>query len=856
MRQQGPAPQRPQQQRPSAPMPQDQRPRQPQPPHQQPNRDQWNQPQRGLAPRPPEQRSQDRYEQRQPNERLQDQRRRDQDRDDRRPGSSAPRDQGSRQQDRSYQDRRDEPRRSAAPRDAFPAQRPQQGTPARSHPQQQQPQQYSQRPQAPMPQRPQAQQPSPQRSTQPSRQPHGPQQRPASPVQRDERFDRAPERRDDRHDNRRDDRRDTRGSDRFDDRRNDDRGFDDRRDQPRSSPRRDDQRSDRRQDDRENRDARDSRDARRSEAPRSSDRAPAPRPPTPAPQREPAQWQDEAELSDDQFDAQFAETRAIDEPDAELSGLDATGAEQPAADEPDADTGAESDDSGATDAAPTAKPVAGPPSADFNKKAHEEIFEKSIRFADLGLNEGVLKGVTDAGFEHPTSIQAKLIPTILSGRDVLGQAKTGTGKTASFALPMLSAIKKGEAFAGLCLVPTRELALQVAADFRELGRFTGLSVLPVYGGQNINTQAKLLERGPEIIVATPGRIMDMVQRGYLHYGNIKMVVLDEVDRMLDIGFRDDIKRILSSCPESRQTVFVSATLSPEIESLARSFAHDCEKIIASAGALTVAKVKQFYLAVEPWDKRALLRHLLTHESPALTVVFCRTKRTVDVLTESLQRHKIDAYAIHGDMHQGKRNSVIEKLRKGALGVLVASDLASRGLDVEGITHVINYDLPEDPDLYVHRIGRTARAGRDGVAWSLVTPEQGELLTQIELLINAEIPKLDYPDFVPGPIPRDVVASKQLDAKRRETAKTFNRFAASTPGAIGHIASSNPAEADPTKFPGGVIPTKLPPKLMRGKVKTARSMKAAIAQTLKPGATTTPAPGPHPSPQGGDSATES
>lgn len=485
--------------------------------------------------------------------------------------------------------------------------------------------------------------------------------------------------------------------------------------------------------------------------------------------------------------------------------------------------------------------AAEPPAAKtFNQKAFDEIFERDVKFADLGLPEPVLRGITEAGFVYPTGIQAKIIPLLLSGRDVLGQAKTGTGKTAAFGLPLLSRVKAGEPFSALVLVPTRELAIQVATDLTELGRYTDVRVLPVYGGQNINTQAQKLAKGPEIIVATPGRVMDMRERGYLHFRTIKMVVLDEVDRMLDIGFRDDIRRILSNCPADRQTIFVSATLPSEVESLARSFARDAEKIVATTGSLTASMVKQWHLPVEPWDKKALLLHLLTHESPALTIVFCRTKKTVDSVAEYLMRKGIDTVAIHGDMPQGKRNSVIEKLHKGSLSVLVASDLASRGLDVEGITHVVNYDLPEDPDLYVHRIGRTARAGRDGVAWALVTPEQGGLLTEIEMLINAEIPKLDYPDFVPGPVPRDVMASKELDAKRAQLAKTFNRFASTPPSNIGHVASASPADADPARFPGGIVPSKLPERRLGGRVKTARSMKQAIAQTLLPGSTP-PAP---------------
>jgi ATP-dependent RNA helicase DeaD len=504
-------------------------------------------------------------------------------------------------------------------------------------------------------------------------------------------------------------------------------------------------------------------------------------------------------------------------------------------------------------------------SPEDRKKAFDEIFQRDVRFADLGLAPPVLRGITEQGFEHPTAIQARIIPVILSGRDVLGQAKTGTGKTAAFGLPMLSMIQPGDRFGALVLVPTRELALQAAGDLRDLGKYTGLRVLPVYGGQNINTQAKSLSQGPEVIIATPGRMMDMVQRGYVNYSSVKMVVLDEVDRMLDIGFRDDIRKILSQCPKDRQTVFVSATIQPEIESLARSHANNCEKIVATAGALTVALVKQLHLTVEPWDKKQLLLHLLTHEEPALTIVFCRTKRTVDNLAEYLTRKGIEAHAMHGDMPQGKRNQVIERLHKGTLSVLIASDLASRGLDVEGITHVINYDLPDDPDLYVHRIGRTARAGRDGIAWSLVTPEQGELLTQIEMLINAEIPKLDYPDFKPGPVPADVADARARGVQRTQMARSMNRYTQTLPPlptgtggpeASPGLASANAVtlDADPSRFPGGVVPSKLPPKRLMGRVKTARSMKAAIAQAAAANLATPglqPVPGSPPDPPSAD-----
>lgn len=473
---------------------------------------------------------------------------------------------------------------------------------------------------------------------------------------------------------------------------------------------------------------------------------------------------------------------------------------------------------------------------------HDDIFSSERTFADLGLRNSVLKGITELGFEKPTTIQAQLLPLIMAGKDVLGQAKTGTGKTAAFGLPILHLAERDKEFQSIILVPTRELAIQVATDINNFAKYTPIRTSAVFGGERVQKQAEQMARGPEIIVATPGRIMDMVERGHIHYRNVKFVVLDEVDRMLDIGFRDDIRKILRGCPPSagfdengkrlpgRQTIFVSATISPEIEALARSYAANAEKIVSTTGSLTVSRVKQYYFAVQTWDKRHLLAHLLTHEEPAMTIVFCRMKKTVDLLTEFLQRKGIDCHAIHGDMYQTSRNKVIDKLRKGNLSVLIASDLASRGLDVEGISHVVNYDLPEDPDIYIHRIGRTARAGRDGVAWSFVSPEQGELLTQIEHLINAEIPKLDYPDFKAGPVPEHVRETKALDAKRAAVAQNFNRYADTSEKTLQH-AATKPAEVNQNKFPGGVVPTKLPPKRMQGKVKTSRSMKAEIAQTM-------------------------
>ena len=450
-------------------------------------------------------------------------------------------------------------------------------------------------------------------------------------------------------------------------------------------------------------------------------------------------------------------------------------------------------------------------------KAHVFNLEKS--FKDLGLNDDLVRALDEAGWEYPTKIQAELIPPVLEGRHVLGQAKTGSGKTASFGLPVLHRMEKGVGMQTLILAPTRELAVQIRDDIDQLGRYTGLKTCAVYGGQKIQTQADRLSRDPEIIVGTPGRVLDMIQRGYLRLGGVRIAVLDEVDRMFDIGFRDDIKRILSMCPSKKQTVFVSATMTDEIERLAKSNMTDPLRLNVSSGSLTVEMVTQHHMSVQPWDKRRMLAHMLTHEEPDLTLVFCRMKRTVDDVVKYLGRKNIHAHALHGDMSQGKRNETMRNFRHGELNVLVASDLASRGLDVEGITHVVNYDLPDDPDVYVHRIGRTARAGREGIAWSLVTPEQGSLLTEIELLINAEIPERKYPDFEPREQPdnwRPEPKGGRPIAEIQGVEAPKNRFA--DDGEMPAEAKLSKEELA-AKFPGGVVPKKMPGKRMRGKLKT-------------------------------------
>jgi len=445
----------------------------------------------------------------------------------------------------------------------------------------------------------------------------------------------------------------------------------------------------------------------------------------------------------------------------------------------------------------------------------QQLFALDKTFADLGLSEPILRALAREKFEHPTRVQAELVPAILSGKDVLGQSKTGTGKTLAYGLPILERVEPKLPIQALIIVPTRELAVQVTEELRWLSEFSQVRSTAIYGGQPIRKQVVALSKNPPIVVGTPGRIQDLHERGELPYENIRFVVLDEVDRMLDIGFREDIRRILGQIRNPHQTVFVSATISPEIEKLAKQYQRSPIRVDATASpSLTVSQVKQHYFAVQPWDKKGLLVHLLKHEEPAVTLVFCRTKHTVDALAKYLQQKGIDTQAIHGDMYQGKRNRVMEKLRSGVLKVLICSDLAARGLDVEGITHVINFDLPEDPEIYVHRIGRTARLGRAGEAWSLVTPEQGALLTAIEQLTNVEVEKMEYPDFTPSAPPPEVMERERQAAKRAEELRIQRSRA--------QLAPPRKDEArDASRFPGGVVPAALPAKRLGGRVRSRR-----------------------------------
>lgn len=415
-------------------------------------------------------------------------------------------------------------------------------------------------------------------------------------------------------------------------------------------------------------------------------------------------------------------------------------------------------------------------------------------FAALGVRPSVLRALAEAKFVTPSEIQSMLIPRALAGVDILGQARTGTGKTAAFAIPMFCKLEKGKATQSIILVPTRELAVQVDAEFKRLGQYTPIRSVPVYGGQKIAAQMKFLKHHPEIVIGTPGRVIDLLDRRVLDFDNIRFVVLDEVDRMLDIGFRDDIRNILSRIRGIRergeesqqgdgqqsghQTMFVSATISPEIEKLSRQYMREpVEKLVATGAdeKPTVEEVEQYYLSVEPWDKYRLLRMLLEKENPDLAIVFCRTKRGAEKVAKRLHADGIECREIHGNLAQNKRDRVMKGFRHNKFDVLVATDLASRGIDVADISHIINYDVPEDPEAYVHRVGRTARMGAAGKAFMLVTREQGPELTKIESLINMVIPQATLEGFEPRPAPADWTVEKPGFEPSKPSTPTPSRF---------------------------------------------------------------------------------
>ena len=352
-----------------------------------------------------------------------------------------------------------------------------------------------------------------------------------------------------------------------------------------------------------------------------------------------------------------------------------------------------------------------------------------MKFKDLGLSDKVLSAVTQAGYETPTPIQAQAIPVALQGRDVLGIAQTGTGKTASFVLPMLTRLERGRARArmprSLILEPTRELAAQVVGEFETLGVEHKLTVALLIGGVSFDEQNRKLDRGADVLIATPGRLLDHFGRGKLLLTGVEIFVIDEADRMLDMGFIPDMERISKLIPPRRQTLFFSATMPPEIKRLADNFLNNPERIEASPPSTTVDTIEQVlcYVPDDPKEKRAALRKLMTGQDVKNAIVFCNRKRDVAIVHRSLVKHGLNAEALHGDLNQHQRTATLEAFRNGEVTFLAASDVAARGLDIPDVSHIFNYDVPIQPEDYVHRIGRTGRAGRKGHAITLVTSHE-------------------------------------------------------------------------------------------------------------------------------------
>jgi ATP-dependent RNA helicase DeaD len=366
-------------------------------------------------------------------------------------------------------------------------------------------------------------------------------------------------------------------------------------------------------------------------------------------------------------------------------------------------------------------------------------------FSSLGLTSSLLAALTDLGYEEPTPIQREAIPVLIAGRDVLAQAATGTGKTAAFALPMLHGLatrpSNTRGTRGLVIVPTRELAMQVSEAIHKYGRGAGLAVVPVYGGASMSQQLRALGRGATVVVATPGRALDHLRRGSLDLSAVELIVLDEADEMLDMGFADDLEALLDATPGTRQTALFSATLPKRIQAIAQKYLTTPARITVSLEKPSAGKsprVRQLAYVVTRAQKPMALQRVLDTENPTSALVFCRTRLEVDTLVESLNAHGYRAEALHGGMQQRQRDAVMSRFREAKSDLLVATDVAARGLDIRQLSHVFNYDVPSAPEAYVHRIGRTGRAGRDGIAVTLVEPREHRLLRTIENLTKQKI----------------------------------------------------------------------------------------------------------------------
>ncbi|HLR35552.1 MAG TPA: DEAD/DEAH box helicase [Tissierellales bacterium] len=380
------------------------------------------------------------------------------------------------------------------------------------------------------------------------------------------------------------------------------------------------------------------------------------------------------------------------------------------------------------------------------------------RFEEMDVSKEIKKAVSDMGFEEASPIQAQAIPYLMEGRDVVGQAQTGTGKTAAFGIPIIERINsESRQLQSIVLCPTRELSIQVAKEIKKLAKYKKeIFVLPVYGGQPIERQIKALKKGVQIVIGTPGRVIDHIKRGTLKLDNIEMMVLDEADEMFDMGFRDDIELVINKTPKDRQTVFFSATMDKKIINFAKKYQKTPKYIRTVPKELTVPNIEQYYLKVKKGMKTEILSRLLDIQNSNLSIVFCNTKRKVDELIIELQGRGYFADGIHGDLKQSQRDKVMSKFRKGNIDILVATDVAARGIDVDNVDIVFNYDIPQDLEYYVHRIGRTARAGKTGKAYSLVVGRDINKLKDIEKYAKTKVVRKDIPTL------NEVAESKTTD----------------------------------------------------------------------------------------------
>jgi superfamily II DNA/RNA helicase len=386
-----------------------------------------------------------------------------------------------------------------------------------------------------------------------------------------------------------------------------------------------------------------------------------------------------------------------------------------------------------------------------------------MSFESLGLSAPVLQAVSEKGYTTPTPIQEKAIPIVLMGRDVLGCAQTGTGKTASFVLPMIDTLAQGRGKArmprSLILEPTRELAAQVAENFDIYGKYNKLTMALLIGGVSFEDQERALERGVDVLIATPGRLLDHFERGKVLLNDVKVLVIDEADRMLDMGFIPDVERIVSLLPPLRQTLFFSATMPPEIKRLADRFLSNPKEVTVAPPASAAKNIVQGLAVVPEEDKREALRRLIRDQDIKNAIVFCNRKRDVAVLQGSLKKHGFNAGALHGDMSQPARMETLDRFKQGDIQILVASDVAARGLDIADMSHVFNFDVPFSPEDYVHRIGRTGRAGKTGHSFTLASPDEGSLVEAIEKLIGTAIPRVEVPGM-------ETMAFEPSDGRRR------------------------------------------------------------------------------------------